>query len=93
MQRLITWLPWRLSENTKGELFQRLWLHIIFYQWASNDKVVLAIQSNPKYTFNGYEIQQLVIGESFNNADIVDAVNKSMLNGAGFSYIAKYGSH
>ncbi len=28
---------------------------VSWHQWASNDKVVLAIQSNPKYTFNGYE--------------------------------------
>ncbi|HOJ09347.1 MAG TPA: hypothetical protein PK733_01975 [Clostridiales bacterium] len=37
-----------------------------------------------------YEIQ-LVIGESFNKPDIVVIVNKSMLNGAEFSYIFKYG--
>lgn len=33
-----------------------------------------------------YEIK-LVIGESFNKPDIVDIVNKGMLNGAEFSYI------
>lgn len=28
---------------------------VSWHQWASNDKVVLAIESNPKYAFNGYE--------------------------------------